>query len=429
MKNIKNILEKPIFKVYLWLFRVYGGQILKSYSRHRDAALGKAYIRAISLFPDNKLGDNLKIAVCVRNRLFELSTDEDNSAIDKNQIQKLYETVSTDEWIKKTLSNYFLLEAFYYSYGNTSDAFKEKIESAVEKSKKYADSATPITAKNLHSVDKAIKSDLKRFKKEVRKLSAAKCKARKLEYIKPTFQFSITSNHVVFLSSIFSFFFLVSGFFYNHMFFNSLGVNVEDFFDISDYLTSGVSTLSDVLIATLVGMFSYVLGVNEAMNREFDEKEFDTKYKERSFHLLYVAVLIRLPFDWYYAGITPSDNYLLVPAIMMSFFYILRYGMSWFPRDYIKNPSLVVGVFVSILTFSIQLWSSAKEDIDAIKSGDYISPYKVEFTEDYEKHSNDKFISANSNYVFMWDQASKELSIIPKSGVIRFSVNQDDLPS
>ena len=273
---MKKKLKQIVWKIYLKLFRIYGKWLLKCRIKHASAIFFKAYIQTFTLFPDNKLKYNSDLASIVRSRLLELPLYKESLTLNDDQVNTLYEAVKSDQWIQKTASNYFLLEAFYYTYGISSELLKEKSDNALKKAKSYVDSALPISYDDVGPINKKIKSDIKLLKKEMRKLNSERVETEKLKIIKPI---NITSSHVMFLASLFSTLFLISGFAYNKIFFGSLGLNVGDFFGVSDYIASSVDVLTATIISSVLGIAFFFWGLSSGLSEELHAEQFETERK------------------------------------------------------------------------------------------------------------------------------------------------------
>jgi len=411
---MKKRIKQIAFKIYLKLYSVYGRWLLKCRGRHISAVFFKAYIQTFSLFPDNKLKCNSDIASSVRNRLFEIPPSEDSLAVESDQVNALYDVVKSDKWAQKTLSNYFLLEAFYYSYGISSDLLKEKSDNALRKAKSYVDSALPISYDDVGPINKKIKSDIKLLKKEMRKLNSERVETEKLKIIKPV---AITSSHVMFLVSLFSTLFLISGFAYNKIFFGSLGLNVGDFFGVSDYIASSVDILTATIISSVLGIAFFFWGLSSGLSEELHAEQFETERKGENYviPLIVVTSAIGLVAHSYRTG--ELLNIFLYPLVFFVAFHIFYRLPIW---KYIENKAIVGAVLISVLFFTLHLGLKIKDNLRDIESGHYEGPYAVTFKKVYKKYSKHQFVAGNSNYIFLWDSDNSKIIVIPKNGIESF---------
>lgn len=409
-----NLFKPTTFKIYLILCRIYGQLILKCKFRHVSAVFFKAYIQTFVLFPENKLKINSAIALVVRSRIFELPKPELKEEIDENQVQSLYDLMIHEDWVRKTISKYYLIEAFYYSYALTSELLKEKSVQSYEKSKLYDSTANLIGYDDIGSMNKEIKTDLKILQKEMRKLNAEKIESEKLKIIRPI---SITSTHIMFVLSLFSTLFVISGFIYNKLFFNSFGISVGDFFSISDYLASSVDVIMATVISSALGLAFYFWGLSSALSEELRAEQFETDSKKEDYVIPIIVSTssIGLVAHSYHTGELHSlFLYVLTFFILMHVFYRLP---IW---KYIENRAPVGAALLSIIYFSLHLGISIKDEVQSIKSGSYKSSYKIQYKVPYPSREDNEFIASNSGYVFVWDSKREHMNIISKAEVLGF---------
>lgn len=382
-----------------------------------SAVFYKAYIHTFTLFPKNKLKLNSDIALAVNCRFFGSFQPENNVEIKEPEIQRLYEELKDITWIQEKISNYYLLNAFYYSYGSTTDLFKENVEDALKKSRHWVANTNPISYKDVQPFNKNIKQDIRLLKKEIRKLNSEKIEKEKLNIIKPI---SVTSSHVMFVVSLFSTLFLLSGFIYNKILFSHFNVSVSDFFSISDYLASSVDVISAAAIATILGMASFFWGLSSALSDELQAAQLEIENKSDVYLLPFIIITSSLGLVLYSYRTGELLNFFLYPLIFLIFLYVLFRMPFW---KYIENREAVSAALISILYFSIHLGFSIKDKVNDVRSENYSSPYSIEYANDYKENKNDKFIASNSNYVFLWDEIKNKVYVIPKTKIVKYYAN------
>lgn len=120
--------------------------------------------------------------------------------IDEEQIETLYEKIKIEDWSKKIISDYFLLEEFKHSYINLSDSDNQKAKKALDQAKLYDSSAKKLDNKEIKLVIKNIKFDLKKLRKDMRKIKSKRISSEKRKILG---SFTITAQHVTFLFSFF----------------------------------------------------------------------------------------------------------------------------------------------------------------------------------------------------------------------------------
>ncbi len=380
------------------------------------AVFCKAYIQTFSLFPENKLKYNSELALSARYMLFEISRPENSFELNEEELKTLYDSLISDRWVKKTLSNYYLLQAFYYSYGTSSDLLKDQSDASMLKAKSFSDSVSPISNDDVWPIYNNIKADIKHMRREIPKLNSERIEKEKLKIIEPV---TIKSAHVMFLVSLFSTIFLISGFIYNKLFFASFDLNVGDFFRVSDYIASSVDTLAVTVISSFLGVIFFFWGLSEVLSEELRAVQFETERKGGDYILpvIIVTSTVGLVVHSYKTGGLLSI--FLYPLLFFIALVVLDHLPIW---KYIKNKAAVGAVLISFFIFSIQLGLKVKDNIKDIKSGEYKSPYTLTLKKEYKKYAEHPFITSNSSYVFLFDSDKGKIVVIPKSGVESFDV-------
>ena len=112
-------------KIYDWLLTLrlffheaYIKHILKIRRKCSSIIFFKAYIEANFLFSDATLKENENLAHFVRLDVIDISHDMEIKNIKEERIEILRKKILSDESVTNALAQYFLLESFFYSYGN-----------------------------------------------------------------------------------------------------------------------------------------------------------------------------------------------------------------------------------------------------------------------------------------------------------------------
>lgn len=413
---IKEKLKNILLRIYLKLMRFYLRLILKCRSKHHLAVFLMAYIDTFKLFPENKLDHNSKLAQIVAYRLLEIPSAEEINEVDNEEVNQLYEFLVSDERLRKTVSNSYRLDAFYYSCGNFSGSLKDKADDALAKAKSYDDTASPISQDELSSINKKIKTELKKLKRDAKRLNSERIEKEKLDIIKPV---TVTLSHILPLLSLFSILFLISGYIYNRFLLGGLGINSSDFFVISDYISSSVDVIASAIIASVLGVLSYLLGVEDDLSSRLRAEQFNTE-KTSNTPKYFIALIAFIPIF----SLVPilfikrelPDNFLehFYPLIFFTLLYAVYYLPIW---KYVENWFAVNVVVITIFVFLISLGWKIIEDLRDIKNGNYESSYTISFKKGYEEYSGHLFFAGNSNYVFLLNKENQEIAVVPKSAI------------
>ena len=251
---IKGKLSNLIYR-FAWRFLMFGFRlILKLRIKQYRVIFSKAYINANSSFPDSTLDENRKLAELAMCDFFEITPDVTIENAEKERVELFKDKLLYDENIKNDIANYFLIDAFYYSLMDefiTSESHIRKENEALAKARSYKESAEPFAYGDISKIEKKIKKELKELKKQIKKTTARKIEEEKSKIIG---SIKITSSHILFFAYVFSGLFLVGGFLYTTVLLSFLEINASDFFDISDYISSGVDIIFPILIITTLLM-------------------------------------------------------------------------------------------------------------------------------------------------------------------------------
>lgn len=414
---MKKILEKIIAKVCL----IYFSHIFKCQKKHSEAVLAKLYIQALTMFPDNKMSDNLDIAFSVRKKFFDISKSDADELINENQEQAIYEEVLYDEmksnqWIEKTISMSFLLQVYYFSIFKVKDGADE----ALEKAKLYNNAAKPLIHKDIRNIKKTIKADQRKLKKELKKLAKEKVDSEKLKILNPI---SIDASDVSFSLSLFSTLFLASGIFYNKLFFYSFDISIGNFFTITDYLATSVDVIANTLISFSIGLIFFFWGMSGRFNEEVYSEQMDidnlnekADKQDNRLKILLITTLILLFVVNYFLLNKVLFSLLVLPVYLIFISTVFRLSL-W---NYVKNELVMKTALLSLSIFAMQIGHHVFRDVEDIKNNEYKSQYDIQYIEKYKGDKNGEFISSNSSYVFLWDKQRGKINIIPKSMVTGF---------
>lgn len=222
------------------------------------------------------------------------------------------------------------------------------------------------------------------------------------------------------LFSLFSILCLIGGYIHNRLLLGAFNINPSDFFLLYDYVSSSTDVIESAFIGSTMAAIAYLVGANIYLSDIARARQFnivDNSSGRFSRFLIAVAIIpilglvLQLVINREFPENTLS--YLYMP-MFIGVLYFIFYKLPW---DYVKN-AFTASIAVAILfVFLIHLTWGVRNDIGDIRNGEYESPYTISFEDDYKQYSKHIFLLSNSNYVFLVDEESKEISVIPKSGV------------
>lgn len=408
---MKEKIRSLVISIYFKLLRLHGSWVLKCQMKHAQAIFCHAYIYTFTLFPEKKLSYNIDLSLKARQVICNLPSPADIQDLDENDVDQLISSLKEEQNVRSLLANYYRLVAYYYSYGISSDTFKEKIDNALSDAGLYKDEILPITTEETGILNKNIKKIHKNLRKQIRQLNSERLENEKLQVIEPI---EIGQSHAVFTISLFTTLFIISGFIYIKLVYGSLGIRVSDFFTAADYLSSSVDVLTPTILSTVIGLAAMLFGLSSSIDKELHEDQFEVNKDkgDYAFPLFILISTVGLVAHSFKTGEIASI--FLAPLLMLIGLFAFFRLPIW---KYIKNRAAVGAILLSFLYFSLHLGFTIKEDIAEIKSDGFKSPYVVIFNSPYESYSTHEYIGGNSSYAFLYSQKNRAVIAIPRSGI------------
>jgi hypothetical protein len=410
---MKKFLSGLFLKFYLFRKR----RIVKCRNDVSSILLFKLYEHAIELFPDNTLNHNLEISTNVKLETLEIDRDTLPEFTSEDQEKSLRETALKDEFFLKQVSYFYLLLAFFCSepVSETLNTIKNR---NLDKARNFIPDCDEITSKSFGVVSKSVKNELKNLKAKLSRITKNRIDQERLKIINPI---TIRSSHVIFVISIFSTLFVVSGFAYNKFFFQSFDINVSDFFDLSDYLSSSIGVITSTTLSTVFGSAFFFFGYEDGLYRRLHAEQFDMEIKESlldKYMLPFIVFSSAIGLIVAYLILNEILTIYLAPLVMFIAIYALLNLPYW---RYIKNSNTVQAIALSLILFLISIGFKISDNVNDIKKGKYDSPYTLTFSESYKDHADLTFVSSNSRHVFMWDSGINKMVVISKDAVLSFT--------
>ncbi len=404
--------------MYLWLYRVYGRRVLRVKERYMHVIFSLAHIETFTRYPENDLGKNSEIALNVTNRIFDTDEVTSKHEIDSDQVDKIEELIRHNPEVVGLVTNAYLLDHFYYSHGYQTEFRKKEAEKALLKAKAADPNADILDYNGFSSLNKKIKEQNKVLKLKLRKLAQDKIQREKFSFVG---KITITSSGVLFVVGLFSTLFVASGFLYTKIYYSFFGIDVSDFFDVSDYLSVSVSVLASVMISTVIGLVAYAWGFFTALSNRIHSEQFSVEEKPviSNWHIWVILVTCALAvvMQLYNRGEIATG-----PLYPLALFLVLYVYHNFPVRDYVENPVPVNAFIVTLLIFLIHLGLRIVDDVQEKMNPGYGSTYTLQF--DTEREISDHlFIGQNSKYVFLQDNETKSVVVVPVSAVKIYTVN------
>ena len=213
--------------------------------------------------------------------------------------------------------------------------------------------------------------------------------------------------------SLLSVVFLVSGYLYNFLLLREFGIDVSNFFSLSDYIAASLSRLTSIAVSgfyVLLGVFLGSIGPPIIPSNMRQLKEENDRwygfYKWRSWVFTGGYVLIVIPIA--YSGlINKSYNEAALFLIILAILIVA----ILYKKDF-RRPFSFIYILLFAICFSINLWSSVGKRIDEFQYGDFSQMRKYDLKLQNSlamEESEFVLITANSSYYFLLDKNRKAI--------------------
>ena len=396
-------------KFVLILWKYISFYIKKAKQTYYTACYRKLYILSNELFPHNSLGKNSNLAIYLTS-IYINNFEDDLIDINKDELDNLKLVADSDEWIKKAIPDFYRIISFSFIFNiDLKNGY-------IEKAKAINQLLEPI--KSFKEVIKLVndaKKDSKAFLKKGREISE-KTYEKELNNKIPIIK--ISSDKISFFLTVFSTFFLISGIIYSKIYFYLLGINISDFFSVSDYLASSIDVLMYTFFSMIVGMIFYRQGIKDSIKNGIQEEQFNIQTNRRK-NSLYIIIMLNISLLSMFC-----INYYINHTLIYTLLYILLYSIFFKLYDlvpiwkYVENPLKIDFIVSSFVTFSILLILTAFSHSDEILRKEIKDDnYKIVFQNEDENKKNLIFITSNSTSVFLLNTDTKKVKIIPLDSI------------
>lgn len=404
-----------ISKVRGYLFSYRKRRILDTLELVRSNILRKLYLEACSMFPNNTLSENSAIASSLTDVLLGLK--DSKISVNDEDMDILHNHASNDDLVMQDVANYHRVTAYNYSFSDSYKMLSGLIEEAMLKANSAVADSVILDKESIKDLFVNNNKEKRFLISRVKGSNKEKIEREKLEVINPVI---ITAAHFSTSLTLLSTLFLISGFVYVKSIFYFLGVDVGDFYNIQDYLSSSIDVISATAFSAFWGLFWFFYGLERLLNDEVCDGQFDIKEKRKSY--LWPSILVvsclGLAFSFYNTGRWPS---LLIYPIL---FTLVMYAYFRMPLwKFIDNKKTVGAAILVVVFFFMHLGLRIKDDVENILLEGYKSIYLISLKSEYKEYSQMSYLASNSNFVFLFDVETKKVVVLPKSSVTSFKTN------
>ncbi len=448
MYNIMNKLveilsmSRPLYCLYRLInrliYRVHYRHMLNLRSTILLSMLSDSFFGANELYPKSTSVEKNEIAHLVLSGFLNYSYDIEINPQKRKCIDSVRDHILSDQMTVGNIAYYFCIESFYYSIGNQDGFFpflKERENELLDQARLYVDSLKPISMKDIELKD--IKQSHKMLRKRIDKLIADikdieldEVDAKISKIIKPV---RIKTMYILLFVSVFSSLSLAGGVLYNKLILGFLGLRTSDFFDITDYVSSGIDLIFRPIIYAFIGLMIFFYGAHRILLRVMSARQFhrnvnqivvsseDREFKIIVFVLaaLFVLFTVLSVFGMVLYGVEAFleqfslTNYAVLVAFVIDYIFI---GVLKIQR-YIKDGLLFRNSILFVALFFSYIFLDAADILYKVRNGSYKSAYIVVFKMEYNSYSSHDFLFSSSKYAFLLDQKTKEVTAIPKAGI------------
>lgn len=431
-KEDRLMFQKLINNINSWvsIFRVFGFKKafkLNSYLKaHRNAfSLLKSKIisEALSRFDELSLADITSIYVEVYSSLkdstsIELKEESINNIDDieqlKEDVKGWEEILKAREDIRLLLIDIFLLELWYFQYALELKQSDERYI-AISKKLRNLGHDSELSEINFKELELSLlnrKSEHKSIDKDIR----SKIKARTIESAKSVIgEYKFSIDQIIPWMTLFGSVLVISGFYYINSLLANFGINSEEYFNFSDYLSSSIVALYLILIGTSLSLFILFVGIHFKLDEVLLNNDLDLKTNFNK-NDKWILVILLISISGFILNSLLDDYSAASNALRLVIFIIGLYAINIIPFErYIKNDFTVRLILMVLLFLYIGLEKQIQDDTMEVRET-MASSIRVIYADgerviDSERYS---LITSNNKYFFFFDKKDQTSLIVQR---------------
>ena len=425
MKTFKKIKSKLVlYKAYFRLQMLLKSSILKLADKILNCKV-KNYENLLLIirkeidkkFKSDSMEFRINLSIGIAKALLPFNGVEFDDFEEMNMVFISYEKAVLIEKarIKEFVINHFLLKAYYASLHD-----KEKEKHYFDILREYDSEAKLLEKDDFIKLNRYIiknnsvlKSEHKLHLKEIREIE-------KIQQIEPL---DFSFNDIKALLGIASILFLISGFIFNWIYLGRFGIKISYYFSIQDYIASSLDELTKLIISFIISLVfgfiwwspGYIESRKVMTKRRLFFEDFPMNTIAISFPIIAaIQIMTDGPLKYAFLGFTIFVIYLECSSKLYRFF---------------KKPFIAfLAIFYVGFYCSFIIGPTMDKADNIIKRPDeYKDNYEITLnSNDLFDRTNTYLLSANSNYVFLYDRKKDNSIIIPRSEV-KFIQNKNNM--
>ena len=323
----------------------------------------------------------------------------------KNAVDAIIHAYQKSSSIRSTLAQNFQVQMFLSDHFGNNYAHTIFMELA----RQYDSQVPELDSKSISTMLRTVRKHLRSLKQ-----SASNKQAIKI---------SFSSEYIATIFSISSALFFVSGYLYNWSILGHFGVEVRDYFSLSDYVAASVEGIRHSLFATAFAILGGFIGIHHRSRLSYRQLIGTASTDTRVYFLMVVLVCCATVYAYL---VRPETFYFYLALVMM---VVSPKSLIWIVRRYFveKNRRICYFILQSWLIFSLHLYASINTEIYRIehKNLDEVKRYDISLKNPVEfglDHSI--LLASNSRYIFLRDTSTGKIYILPTSEIRSISVRQ-----
>ena len=218
----------------------------------------------------------------------------------------------------------------------------------------------------------------------------------------------IRSESILQLTALAMIAFSLIGFFYVKIFYGSFGIEVSNYFVLSDYLAISVTkiyaivlSITALTIAIFISDFLYKKDIEDGI--DFEVKSFRIFSAISS--LIYIIMVLNLTIQSYLKNESSFYVYFFMLLFLIVVEILLFVGKKYSIKRFYQLAVM------SFLAFSFLFYGLIKTDVDELKKSNKSS---VTIHLANNKNNTYTLLGINSNYIFLYDKNESKSFIFPK---------------
>jgi hypothetical protein len=235
---------------------------------------------------------------------------------------------------------------------------------------------------------------------------------------------SIKLSDISWVVSVYTLAILIGGYLDNYIFFKSLNININDYYDINDYISTSLDKMTIILFLIILAGVHILSGISNALYEEISEYPTIGK-KSNIKSIISLTILLLFLFCALYVDFTKNQT---IDTIAL--FFILYFIFLFFPNifnflDLFEKRFINQITLCSLIIFYACLFSTTYNDLSKLKNGNYKPQYSYILQEAYLDFGKLEYLSLSSRFIFLLNKENHEVIILPSAAIKNITVRYE----